>query len=536
MMHVMSTTHPGSRVSEHYERRIPFLLRMLSLLVPSSLLGLYVWLTGGDDIYTRAELAAATTSFLVTFLGMSSINVALNRRRFRGVFETLRALEARRDVRPEDLHDARLNALRAPWRLAGTLLLSWSVVYPSAMALGVWMTSGTLRLGLLLSGLLLGPFIGLITLLVTEILLRPGIPLLFPAGGIKDFQGRWNLTLRKRMVLSLLLMGPVMLLGTSILTLGVVHDSTGILDAQRRLWPMLLYALVMSAALFAALLLLSMNGFLRPILRIEEAMDAIADGNLEVRIPIETGDVLGILGEHLNAMVTKLQERFHLESAFGRFVDPSLASQAARGDLHLAGRHQTVAVMFTDIRNFTTLSESQDPGILVDQLNRYFSTMLPCITGHGGTLNKFLGDGMMVLFGAPGPLDRPSRAALLAARDLMRALEQFNVLQRERDLPELAMGIGIATGQVVVGTIGAASRMEFTAIGDTVNLASRLEGLTKQMGSVVLLDATTAATAGDDFDLVSLGAVLVKGKTIAEEVHAPRWARTAVSGSPTEPL
>ena len=526
----------ATSVADHYERRIPATLWLISLLVPSSLLGIYVLLSSGDRPHAPTEVRAAALGFLSAFLVVASLNVMANRRRFRGVFDTIRSLEAGSDVDPADLHAARMNGLMAPWRLAGTLLLSWTLFYPTAMAAGVWLTTGTYRLDLQLCGLLLGPFIGSITLLVTEIMLRPGIPLLFPDGGIKDFQGRWNLSLRKRLVVSLFLLGPAMLLGTSILTLGVLHDSAGIDEALRRVWPLISYAVVMSLALFTALLLLSMNGFLRPIRRLESAMDAIADGNLEVRVPIETGDVLGVLGEHLNDMVSRLRERFHLESAFGRFVDPRLAEQAARGDLHLQGSREVIAVMFTDIRNFTSLSEAQDPTILVRELNRYFSSMLPCIVHHGGSLNKFLGDGMMILFGAPTPLENPARNALLASRDMREALERFNAGQRERGLPELSMGVGIATGQVVVGNIGAVNRMEFTAIGDTVNTASRLESLTKSLGASILVDSATADLAGEGFELASLGKVVLKGKANAMEVHAPLWARTAISGAPTEPL
>jgi adenylate cyclase len=404
------------------------------------------------------------------------------------------------------------------------------------MALGVYLVGGGYRAGLHLSGLLLGPFPALITLLVTELLLRRGIPLLFPRGGVKDFQGRWTLSLTKRLVLSLLLMGPLTLMGTSILMLAVIHDSLNVEESLHRLMPVLAYVMVMSVGLFVSLIAISSRGFLGPIRRIAAAMDAIAEGDLDIHVPIETGDVLGILGEHLNDMVNRLRERFHLEAAFGKFVDPSLAAHAASGNMRIEGKRQTLSVMFTDVRNFTALSEVQEPTALVDCLNRYFEAMVPCVTRHGGSLNKFLGDGIMALFGAPGPVADHAEAAVRASLDMVEALKGFNRDQRERGLPEFAIGIGISTGTVIIGNIGSSERLEFTAIGDTVNTASRLEGLTKSMGATILVDAETRAGVGDSLRMEYLGHTSVRGKVNALEVFTLPGMRTAISGASTEPL
>jgi class 3 adenylate cyclase len=254
---------------------------------------------------------------------------------------------------------------------------------------------------------------------------------------------------------------------------------------------------------------------LRPIRDLAEGTERVAAGDFSRRLPVVQDDDLGALAASFNRMQAGLAERQRLQGAFGTYVDPVLASRLLeQGDDVFTGERREVSVMFVDIRDFTPFAESNSAEDTVARLNALFDIVVPAVVDEGGHVNKFLGDGALAVFGAPNELVEHSDAALKAAMLIDR-------LVADRFGGELRIGIGINTGQVIAGTIGGGSKLEFTLIGDTVNVAARVEQLTKVTGDTILLtqqvvDSLRSRPVG----LVERGVHVVKGKATAVKVFA----------------
>ena len=209
-------------------------------------------------------------------------------------------------------------------------------------------------------------------------------------------------------------------------------------------------------------------------------------------------------------------------SMFSRFVNPHVVKQLLeRGGIEGAGQTREVTLLFSDIRGFTTLSETRRPEEVVGLLNRYFSLQVDVVFGHGGSLDKFIGDCIMALWGAPLDDADHARHAVACALDMADTLQAF---KRElgAENTDFDVGIGLHSGPAVVGLIGSEKRREYTAIGDTVNLASRIEGLTKEAKRRILVSKDTMERCGDAFDFVSCGSFQVKGRVQPVELFEPR--------------
>jgi adenylate cyclase len=248
----------------------------------------------------------------------------------------------------------------------------------------------------------------------------------------------------------------------------------------------------------------------------------IAAGRLYL-LPVLAPLLLGWSYYFVCASQEYLRERRSREQAvqmFSRFVNPHIVKElVAHGGLSRAGESRQISVLFSDIRGFTTLSEKRTPQEVVALLNRYFTLQVEVVFRHGGSLDKFIGDCIMAFWGAP--LDDPDHAknAVAAALEMAEVLQRFKLELGEQDA-DFDVGIGIHSGPAVVGLIGSEQRREYTAIGDTVNLASRIEGLTKGV-SRILVSSDTMRLCGAAFDFKSFGSYKVKGRDQEVESFAP---------------
>ena len=222
--------------------------------------------------------------------------------------------------------------------------------------------------------------------------------------------------------------------------------------------------------------------------------------------------VLGGLVSYGAYSLTEGRQRRLLQDVFGRYVSSELAAEVlAQGEIPLGGSVQVVTVMFSDLRNFTNYCQGRDPTMVVAELNEYFTDMTAEIKAHGGMVNKFIGDGIMALFGAPVPHPDDARRAVACALHMVQRNDEFNQRRAERGLEPLVIGIALHTGSAVVGTIGAPEKMEYTAIGDTVNVASRIEGENKMYGSQLLVSKETYERVRDSVEAELAGHANLKG-------------------------
>lgn len=196
---------------------------------------------------------------------------------------------------------------------------------------------------------------------------------------------------------------------------------------------------------------------------------------------------------------------------FGEYVDESIARAALAGDGVAETRE--VSVLFTDLRDFTALTERLEPGETLALLNAHYAALIPVVHRHGGTVNKFIGDAIMATFGAPARVLDHARRAVEAGADILRAQDELNARLRAEGRPELAMAVGVNTGPAVLGRLGGADRVEYAVIGDTVNTASRLEGLNKKLGTRLLFSESTRRALGAALPVRELGQHELKGKS-----------------------
>ncbi len=256
------------------------------------------------------------------------------------------------------------------------------------------------------------------------------------------------------------------------------------------------------------------NVMVQPIGLLQRGVNAIAEGNLDQKISAVSNDELGQLTDAFNDMASSLRDKEKMRSAFTKYVSSDVVDQAMAGDsVKLGGERREITVFFSDIRDFTPISESLSPEALVKMLNEYFNEMVQIITNHGGTLDKFMGDAIMAIYNAPNPQPDHALRAVLASLEMRKKSAEITAAWKKKGRKHiLEMGMGINTGDVVVGNIGSDERLEYTAIGDTVNTCSRIEGVTRVYNVKTMIGEQTFKVVKDKVVCREVDFVRVKGK------------------------
>lgn len=279
----------------------------------------------------------------------------------------------------------------------------------------------------------------------------------------------------------------------------------------------------------------------RPLSRIIDAADAISRGDLDTRINLQRDDELGLMSRHFDRMAQQLQEREFIRETFGRYVSERVARELLKGGggPALGGEERVVTVLFSDLQGYAALSERLPPPRVVEMLNLYFGEMNQIIDLHGGCVIEFLGDAILAVYGAPSYLPDHAEAAVRSAQAMRRRLAELDHQWREADLarywrdgsmPAVTARIGVHTGRVVAGNVGSHSRMKYAVIGDTVNIASRLEGLNKTLGTDVLVSHEVYGQLPHELGRLfeARGEHRVKGRDQPVQVYAMSGAAPAL--------
>jgi class 3 adenylate cyclase len=288
----------------------------------------------------------------------------------------------------------------------------------------------------------------------------------------------------------------------------------------------------------------------RPLNDLLQFAQRVRAGDLTARAHPDGRDELARLETALNEMVLGLQERDRVKEVFGRYVTTQVSEEILKGSISLGGQRRRVTMLFSDIRNFTSMAEIMPAEQVVEFLNDYFSEMVDAVFEHGGVLDKFMGDGMMCVFGSVDEAPDHPRRAVMAGLRMKALLAKINGERTMAGKPPIAIGIGIHTDDVIVGNIGSRRRLEYTVIGDGVNTCQRVEAANKEFGTTILITESTYEAVRDEFECRPMPEAALKGKTKTPRLfevlsaHGPAdmggperapQAPLAARGGPAEP-
>jgi adenylate cyclase len=406
------------------------------------------------------------------------------------------------------------------WVMAGVL---WGVVWPSVTS-GSFNPHLSLRLFLGITGIA-GSVATVFSFLAVEHYWRRAMPVFFPRGDVSEVPGALRLPVRLRLLGIFLLISviPLAILGTlaynSAQALLRADPARGAAIAAS-LGPLILFIVAVGVLSAIALALFAANSVAAPLRRVEESMASVGRGELGTECPVVANDEIGAVAEGFNRMLGGLRERERIRETFGRYVTREIRDEILAGRASFDGRLEDVTILFADLRDFTPWVERTEPREVVRDLNEYFTEMEAAIRSQQGLVLQYIGDEIEAVFGAPLRADDHADRALAAALEMRARLERLNARRAAAGKPPLRNGIGIHTGTVLAGSIGSTERSSYALVGDAVNLASRIQGLTKELGTQILVSEATRARLEREARLEALPAVRVKGKS--EEVSVYR--------------
>lgn len=367
-------------------------------------------------------------------------------------------------------------------------------------------------LGLIIEQLLLNCALSGITFVITyystEYILREFImPLIFSDGKIKNTEFLFKMNVQSKLFIFLFsaVMLPMIIFYRVMMSL----NNNGVNLFKEDLTMQINLFCIGVLIISTLITFLKSYSIQKPIHQMSLAAQRIENGDLNIQLPVTGTDEIGELGQSMNRMAEGLRERQKIKDTFGRMVDPKVRDHLMQGSVQLGGELHEVSLIFSDLQDFTSLSEKMQPAEVVRFLNRYFEAMTAVVLEEQGVVNKYIGDAIMVVFGVPNEMAGHADAAVRCAIKMLEAQKKLNSELLAEGLPQVYTRIGIHSGEVLAGNIGTTSRMEYTLIGDNVNTAARLEQLGKKLERAVLI-------SGETFKLMQFNKNLLKplGKQI----------------------
>jgi len=347
---------------------------------------------------------------------------------------------------------------------------------------------------------------------------RKSLPRFFPDGDLSQVQGAFRLHVKTRLVVVFLMVSliPLMVLGVSAYT-----KASSLLTADPKSGSLIISALLIqiifittTGALTALLLsLIVSKSVSKPIREMKNSMQEVARGNLDVKINVVSNDEIGALGEGFNSMISGLRDSEAIKESFGKYISEEVRDEILSGRVPLDGEMKRATLLFSDLRDFTPFVESTHPKQVVAIMNQYFTEMATAIKENNGLILQFVGDEIEAVFGAPVSYDDHPDMAIRAALSMQNRLAQLNERLRGQNINPIRHGIGVHTGAVLAGIIGSKERSSYALVGDTVNLASRIQGLTKDFSCEIILSQTTHDMVTGSYDMEQLSTIKVKGKS-----------------------
>ncbi|WP_249012192.1 adenylate/guanylate cyclase domain-containing protein [Conexibacter sp. DBS9H8] len=487
--------------------------------------GAHLVLLGGMVLF-RAFVAMDASQFWLLVgvsQGLCVIDNVVGIRLTRAMFAPVRAWE-RGERTPE--------GTVAAWRALASLPLEYfrrSPRLPLLFSYLPFIAFAAWRLGIGVSGFVILALVGttviacavVVRYFLMEIVCRPVLERL-SAELPDDFHAqRAGLGVSWRLFLA----APVINIVTALIVAGLSNEGRPqTLDHLAVEWAL---AVGVSLTLSLELLVLVVRTVGSTLSDISRAIDRVQAGDFSVRVPVVSTDEGGMLAQSFNRMVEGLEEREALREAFSAYVDPGLAERVMREGSDLEGEERQISILFLDIREFTAFSERARPRDVMALLNEFWELVVPVLLRWGGHANKFIGDGLLGVFGAPDELLDHALAATSAA------LEIADLVSARYD-GTINVGIGVNTGQVIAGTVGGGGRVEFTVIGDAVNTAARVEEVTRATGDTILITEATRAELPDGlFHFEPRGSAELKGKSVPVQVWQVERAIRARRGDPS---
>lgn len=427
-------------------------------------------------------------------------------------------------VDPETLLEARRRLINLPWWLTGIAGFAWLACIPVfllALESGPELLSATAYVHLPVSFIIGGSIAITQGVFLVELLgQRLVLPVLFADTSPSEIEGAYPLSLRGHFLMWAAAAGICPIASLVLLNLAQV-------DAEKALG---LTIFVGAVGIAFCLLTAWLSSVLiqTPVRALRAAAQRVSEGDLDVEIHLRRADDFGPLIEDLNDMFVSLREKEHLQETFGRHMGEKAAIRILERNPEADGVSEDITVLFADIRSFTTRASQHPPQDIVALLNRFLTCAVEAVERHDGMVNKYLGDGLMAVFDQSQEARSHADLAVRAALELQRRLDQLNDELRADGIAPLSIGVGIHSGQAVVGSIGSPRRQEYTAIGDTVNCAARIQDLTKCYGSLLVSAATWARMQGTaDLQTLKHAACEIRGRDSALDLYEVSLSRPA---------